>query len=59
MMEDGTEFEEYLLRLFLAVSYLDAYKTVGSHDFGADLVFSDIKGIRVIIQAKDTVLIQA
>ncbi|WP_289140853.1 restriction endonuclease [uncultured Brevibacillus sp.] len=52
LMEDGSEFEEYLLRLFLALGYNDAYKTVGSHDFGADLVFSDSNGIRNVIQAK-------
>lgn len=51
-MEDGTEFEEYLLRLLRALGYSDAYKTVGSHDFGADLVFTDSNGNRNIIQAK-------
>lgn len=52
MMEDGSGFEEYLLRLLLALGYSDTYKTVASHDFGADLVFTDSKGFRTIIQAK-------
>lgn len=51
-MEDGKEFEEYLYRLFLAVGYEDAYKTVSSRDFGADLVFTDRDGERNVIQAK-------
>ncbi|GIP22827.1 restriction endonuclease [Paenibacillus sp. J22TS3] len=51
-MEDGKEFEEYLYRLFVALGYEDAYKTVGSRDFGADLVFTDRGGSRNVIQAK-------
>ncbi|MNK38770.1 Restriction endonuclease [compost metagenome] len=51
-MEDGKEFEEYLYRLFLALGYEDAYKTVSSRDFGADLVFTDRDGERNVIQAK-------
>lgn len=51
-MEDGKEFEEYLYRLFVALGYEDAYKTVSSRDFGADLVFTDRDGQRNVIQAK-------
>ncbi|HZG18029.1 MAG TPA: restriction endonuclease [Candidatus Bathyarchaeia archaeon] len=51
-MEDGSEFEMYLYRLFLALGYKGVYKTVGSGDFGADLVFLDRLGIRNVIQAK-------
>ncbi|MBP1935109.1 restriction endonuclease [Ammoniphilus resinae] len=51
-MQDGSEFEMYLYRLFLALGYSDAYKTVDSHDFGADLVFTDRSGVRSIVQAK-------
>ncbi|MEK5056756.1 endonuclease [Paenibacillus sp. FSL H7-0326] len=51
-MEDGKDFEEYLFRLLLALGYEDAYKTVSSRDFGADLVFTDRNGNRAIIQAK-------
>jgi restriction system protein len=51
-MEDGTGFEEYLYRLFLALGYNDAYKTSGSRDFGADVVFTDREGYRNVVQAK-------
>lgn len=51
-MEDGTDFEEYLYRLFLALGYNDAYKTRGSRDFGSDLVFTDREGYRIVVQAK-------
>ncbi|OUQ89874.1 endonuclease [Brevibacillus brevis] len=51
-MEDGSEFEMYLYRLFLALGYSGVYKTVGSRDFGADLVFNDRSGTRNVIQAK-------
>ncbi|WP_370511650.1 restriction endonuclease [Paenibacillus odorifer] len=51
-MADGSEFEEYLYRLFLALGYKDAYKTQGSRDFGADLVFTDREGYRNVVQAK-------
>lgn len=51
-MEDGSEFELYLLRLLSALGYKDIYKTTGSRDFGADLVFTDREGARVVIQAK-------
>ncbi|WP_270168586.1 restriction endonuclease [Paenibacillus sp. SYP-B4298] len=50
-MEDGSEFEYYLYRLFLALGY-KAYKTVGSGDYGADIVFTDSEGIRNVVQAK-------
>lgn len=61
MMQDGSEFEYYLYRLLLALGY-KTYKTVGSGDFGADLVFTDSEGIRNVVQAKrysDPVGIQA
>lgn len=51
-MEDGSEFELYLLLLLSALGYKDIYKTTGSRDFGADLVFTDREGARVVIQAK-------
>lgn len=51
-MEDGSEFEEYLYRLFLALGYKDAYKTPRSRDFGTDLVFTDRDGYRNVVQAK-------
>ncbi len=51
-MEDGKDFEEYLYRLFLALGYEDAYKTVGSRDYGSDLVFTDREGYRNVVQAK-------
>lgn len=51
-MEDGSEFEEYLYRLFLALGYKDAYITPKSRDFGADLVFTDQDGYRNVVQAK-------
>jgi len=51
-MEDGSEFEEYLYRLFLAIGYKDAYKTPRSRDFGTDLVFTDRDGYRNVVQAK-------
>ncbi|USG64803.1 restriction endonuclease [Brevibacillus ruminantium] len=52
LMEDGSDFEMYLYRLFLALGYKGVYKTVGSRDFGADLVFIDRYGTRNVIQAK-------
>ncbi|GGG09617.1 restriction endonuclease [Paenibacillus abyssi] len=50
-MSDGHDFEIYLFRLFQALRY-KAYKTVGSRDFGADLVFHDSDGDRTVVQAK-------
>ncbi|MEK5407627.1 restriction endonuclease [Paenibacillus sp. FSL W8-0439] len=52
LMEDGSEFELYLQRLLSALGYKDIYKTTSSRDFGADLVFTDREGVRVVIQAK-------
>lgn len=52
MMEDGSQFEMYLYRLFDALGYKEVYKTVGSRDFGADLVFTDRSGVRNVVQAK-------
>ncbi|MFE4711191.1 restriction endonuclease [Paenibacillus sp. NPDC056722] len=51
-MEDGTGFEMYLYRLFLELGYTGVYKTKGSRDFGADVIFTDRHGIRNVIQAK-------
>ncbi|WP_322923601.1 restriction endonuclease [Paenibacillus campi] len=51
-MQDGSEFEEYLYRLFLELGYDGVYKTQGSRDFGADVVFTDREGVRNVIQAK-------
>ncbi|MEK4294057.1 restriction endonuclease [Paenibacillus sp. FSL R5-0914] len=51
-MEDGTGFEMYLYRLFMELGYSGVYKTVGSRDFGADVVFTDREGIRNVVQAK-------
>jgi len=49
-MTDGHEFELYLYRLFVALGYTGVYKTVGSGDFGADLVFTDRSGVRNVIR---------
>ncbi|MBD2847654.1 restriction endonuclease [Paenibacillus sp. IB182496] len=51
-MEDGSAFEMYLYRLFLELGYDEVYKTTGSRDYGADLVFTDREGIRNVVQAK-------
>ncbi|WP_103109474.1 restriction endonuclease [Brevibacillus reuszeri] len=51
-MQDGIDFEIYLQRLLIELGYHDAYKTVNSRDFGADVVFTDSSGDRAIIQAK-------
>ncbi|MFF2909799.1 restriction endonuclease [Paenibacillus sp. NPDC057934] len=51
-MEDGTGFEMYLYRLFLELGYTGVYKTLGSRDFGADVIFTDRLGIRNVVQAK-------
>ncbi|KRE70881.1 restriction endonuclease [Paenibacillus sp. Soil750] len=51
-MLDGSEFEMYLYRLFLELGYSGVYKTVGSRDFGADLIFTDSEGVRNVVQAK-------
>lgn len=52
MMEDGSGFEMYLYRLFMELGYSGVYKTVGSRDFGADVVFTDREGVRNVVQAK-------
>lgn len=51
-MEDGSGFEMYLYRLLIELGYSGVYKTIGSRDFGADVVFTDRKGVRNVIQAK-------
>lgn len=51
-MEDGSGFEMYLYRLFMELGYSGIYKTVGSRDFGADVVFTDREGVRNVVQAK-------
>lgn len=52
LMEDGSGFEMYLYRLFMELGYTGVYKTVGSRDFGADVVFTDREGVRNVVQAK-------
>lgn len=49
---EGSEFERYLYHFFTELGYEDTYKTQGSGDFGADLVFTDREGIRNVLQAK-------
>ncbi|KQY91046.1 endonuclease [Paenibacillus sp. Root52] len=51
-MEDGSRFEMYLYRLLIELGYSGVYKTIGSRDFGADVVFTDSDGVRNVIQAK-------
>lgn len=51
-MEDGSGFEMYLYRLFIELGYSGVYKTVGSRDFGADVIFTDSEGVRNVVQAK-------
>lgn len=51
-MEDGSEFKMYLYQLLLELGYTGVYKTPGSRDFGADVVFTDREGFRNVIQAK-------
>lgn len=51
-MGDGSGFEMYLYRLFMELGYAGVYKTVGSRDFGADVVFTDRDGVRNVVQAK-------
>ncbi|MEC0089877.1 restriction endonuclease [Paenibacillus macquariensis] len=51
-MEDGSGFEMYLYRLFIELGYTGVYKTIGSRDFGADVVFTDREGVRNVVQAK-------
>ncbi|MEK3702896.1 restriction endonuclease [Paenibacillus sp. FSL R7-0198] len=51
-MNDGSGFEMYLYRLLIELGYSGVYKTVGSRDFGADVVFTDPDGVRNVIQAK-------
>ncbi|MGO4542308.1 restriction endonuclease [Paenibacillus sp. 2TAB19] len=53
-MEDGSEFEMYLYRLFLHLGYQGVYKTVGARDFGADVVFTDREGIGMWYKRSDT-----
>jgi restriction system protein len=51
-MSDGSEFELYIARLLVELGYNGVYKTTGSHDFGADVVFIDTRGNQTVIQAK-------
>lgn len=51
-MEDGSGFEMYLYRLLIELGYSGVYKTVGSRDFGADVIFTDREGMRNVIQVK-------
>lgn len=51
-MGDGSGFEMYIYRLLIELGYSGVYKTIGSRDFGADVVFTDPDGVRNVIQAK-------
>jgi restriction system protein len=51
-MEDGSEFELYIAKLLVELGYRGVYKTTGSRDFGADVVFIDSLGNQTVIQAK-------
>lgn len=51
-MEDGSEFELYIARLLVELGYRGVYKTQGSRDFGADVVFIDSNDNQTVIQAK-------
>jgi len=51
-MSDGSEFEMYLYRLLLELGFSGVYKTLGSRDFGADVIFTDREGVRNVVQAK-------
>lgn len=51
-MKDGSGFEMYLYRLLIELGYSGVYKTIGSRDFGADVIFTDREGMRNVIQAK-------
>jgi restriction system protein len=51
-MKDGSEFELYIARLLVELGYHGVYKTTGSRDFGADVVFVDSHGNQTVIQAK-------
>ncbi|WP_059103728.1 restriction endonuclease [Shouchella shacheensis] len=48
---DGHEFEDYLVVLLTAIGF-DTYPTKKSRDFGADLLFLNDNGERVVVQAK-------
>lgn len=37
-MEDGSGFEMYLYKFLIELGYSGVYKTVGSRDFGADVI---------------------
>lgn len=52
LMADGSEFELYIARLLVELGYKGVYKTTGSRDFGADVVFIDSAGNQTVIQAK-------
>ncbi|MDF2927701.1 MAG: endonuclease [Paenibacillaceae bacterium] len=49
---EGSEFERYLQNLLLELGYAEVYKTQESKDYGADLVFTDRSGFRIVLQAK-------
>lgn len=51
-MADGSEFELYIARLLVELGYQGVYKTTGSRDYGADVVFIDRNGNQTVIQAK-------
>lgn len=49
---EGAQFEMYLYRMFYELGYEDVFQTKASSDFGADLVFTDRRGVRNVLQAK-------
>lgn len=49
---DGYEFEHYLYVLLASVGFENTQLTKSSRDFGADLLFTDLNGEKVVVQAK-------
>lgn len=48
----GEKFEFYLKKLFEDLGYLKIQTTQKTRDFGVDLIMYDIKGKKIVIQAK-------
>lgn len=53
MDRSGKQFEHYLCVLFTALGYKNVNKTKDGADFGADLIFTDSRGNRTVVQAKN------
>jgi len=53
MNRKGDQFENYLCVLITALGYKYTYQTNISGDFGADVIFTDSKGKRTVVQAKN------